>query len=82
MSKSSRSGSFWRSCRRDVPVIGTPGHAERLGRYVGAPMLATDAPLPALSDRELQVFRLIGHGRRTRQIADTLHLNISTSSRS
>jgi DNA-binding CsgD family transcriptional regulator len=46
--------------------------------YVGGRTLAADSPLHALSDRELQVFRLIGHGRRTRQIADTLHLSIKT----
>jgi DNA-binding NarL/FixJ family response regulator len=31
-----------------------------------------------LTDRELQVFRLIGHGRSTRQIADELHLDMKT----
>ena len=31
-----------------------------------------------LSDRELEVFRLIGEGRATREIADELHLSIKT----
>ena len=31
-----------------------------------------------LSDRELEVFRLIGQGRGTRQIAEMLHLSIKT----
>jgi DNA-binding NarL/FixJ family response regulator len=31
-----------------------------------------------LSDRELEVFRLLGQGRGTRQIADQLHLSVST----
>lgn len=31
-----------------------------------------------LSDRELEVFRLIGHGHGTRQIAQELHLSIKT----
>jgi DNA-binding NarL/FixJ family response regulator len=31
-----------------------------------------------LSDRELEVFELIGRGRRTREIADSLHLSIKT----
>ena len=31
-----------------------------------------------LSDRELEVFELIGHGQTTRQIADRLHLSIKT----
>ena len=34
--------------------------------------------LAALSDRELEVFRLIGEGRGTRQIAEKLHLSIKT----
>jgi DNA-binding NarL/FixJ family response regulator len=31
-----------------------------------------------LTDRELQVFKLIGHGRSTRQIGDELHLDMKT----
>jgi DNA-binding CsgD family transcriptional regulator len=31
-----------------------------------------------LSDRELEVFRLIGQGRGTRRIAQRLHLSIKT----
>ena len=34
--------------------------------------------LATLSDRELQVFRLIGEGRRTREIASILHLSPKT----
>jgi DNA-binding NarL/FixJ family response regulator len=34
--------------------------------------------LSTLSDRELQVFRLIGEGRTTRQIAEKLHLSVKT----
>ena len=36
------------------------------------------SPLALLSYRELQVFRLIGHGRRTREIAEILHLSPKT----
>jgi DNA-binding NarL/FixJ family response regulator len=36
------------------------------------------APLDALADRELEVFRLIGHGLKTAQIAERLHLSIKT----
>lgn len=32
----------------------------------------------ALSDRELEIFEMIGHGRTTRQIATRLHLSVST----
>jgi DNA-binding NarL/FixJ family response regulator len=34
--------------------------------------------LSALSDRELEVFRLIGEGCGTRQIAENLHLSMKT----
>ena len=36
------------------------------------------SPIERLSDRELEVFRLIGSGRTTRQIADELHLSVKT----
>ena len=38
----------------------------------------TQAPIARLSDRELEVFRLIGEGHGTRQIADELHLSVKT----
>ena len=34
--------------------------------------------MEALSDRELAVFRLIGEGRGTREIADDLHVSVKT----
>src|SRR5271155_4064286 len=48
-----------------------------LHQYIsGAP---ADIPrLSALSDRELEVFRLIGDGRSNHQIAEKLHLSIKT----
>jgi len=52
---------------------------ERLAvKFVAGRTLDTDSPLDALSDRELQVFRLIGRGRSTRQIAASLTLSIKT----
>lgn len=36
------------------------------------------SPVEGLSDRELEVFRLIGAGRGTRQIAQQLHLSVKT----
>jgi DNA-binding CsgD family transcriptional regulator len=36
------------------------------------------SPIAELSDRELEVLRLIGEGQGTRQIADGLHLSIKT----
>ena len=38
----------------------------------------TGSPMEDLSDRELEVFALIGQGHGTRQIAEELHLSIKT----
>src|SRR5258707_3321722 len=38
----------------------------------------TGSPIEDLSDRELEVFGLIGQGHGTRQIAEELHLSIKT----
>lgn len=45
-------------------------------QYVGG--AATKPALAVLSDRELEVFRLIGEGHSTRHIATELHLSIKT----
>ncbi len=50
-----------------------------LQRAVGrGPKGATRSPLDALADRELEVFRLIGQGVKTAEIAQRLHLSIKT----
>ncbi|MFH1723066.1 MAG: response regulator transcription factor [Elusimicrobiota bacterium] len=36
------------------------------------------SPIQARSDREMEIFRLIGRGRGTREIADTLHRSVKT----
>jgi DNA-binding NarL/FixJ family response regulator len=36
------------------------------------------SPIAELSDRELEVFRLIGQGHGTRQIAEELHISVKT----
>lgn len=36
------------------------------------------SPVERLSDRELEVFRLIGEGHKTRDVADKLHLSVKT----
>ncbi len=38
----------------------------------------TRSPLDALADRELEVFRLIGQGKKTAEIAERLHLSVKT----
>jgi DNA-binding NarL/FixJ family response regulator len=54
--------------------------AERmLQRAVGTERQAvTRSPLDALADRELEVFRLIGQGVKTAEIAERLHLSVKT----
>lgn len=49
-----------------------------LHQYISGASAETTSQLSALSDRELEVFRLIGEGRGTRQIADKLHLSVKT----
>jgi DNA-binding NarL/FixJ family response regulator len=44
----------------------------------GSPAAHQSSPVADLTDRELEVFRLIGEGHGTRQIADELHLSIKT----
>lgn len=36
------------------------------------------SPIEGLSDRELEVFRMIGRGMKTREIAESLHISIKT----
>ncbi len=48
-----------------------------LGRMSGKEG-ASPSSVEALTDRELQVFQLIGSGKTTREIAKTLHLSIKT----
>lgn len=47
-------------------------------KFLGGRTLETDSPLAVLTDRELEVFRLIGQGQGTRQIAQRLRLSIKT----
>jgi len=57
--------------------------SERLGTrmlntLVGGRSPAAASPIEALSDRELEVFSLIGQGHGTRPIAEKLHLSVKT----
>ena len=47
-------------------------------QLVGGRSERTGSPMEDLSDRELEVFALIGQGHGTRQIAEELHLSIKT----
>jgi DNA-binding NarL/FixJ family response regulator len=44
----------------------------------GGAQAVARSPLQALADRELEVFRLIGQGMKTADLADRLHLSIKT----
>jgi len=52
--------------------------AKRLLRQVVSSPAPRKPPIEALTDRELAVFRLIGNGLGTREIADELHVSIKT----
>jgi DNA-binding CsgD family transcriptional regulator len=47
-------------------------------KFVSGPSPMTGLPVSQLSDRELEVFQLIGQGYETRKIAETLNVNIKT----
>jgi DNA-binding NarL/FixJ family response regulator len=47
-------------------------------KFVGGRKNLSTTPVEQLSDRELQVFELLGHGHGTRQIADHLHVGFKT----
>jgi DNA-binding NarL/FixJ family response regulator len=49
-----------------------------LSRAVGVGEAASHSPLDVLADRELEVFRLIGEGLKTGEIAERLHLSVKT----
>src|SRR5271168_5207265 len=49
-----------------------------LQQYVRGGAGPKSSPLLNLTDRELEVYRLIGAGHGTRQIADELHLSVKT----
>ena len=52
--------------------------AKMVGRLVRSGPDVGASAIDRLSDRELEVFRLIGQGHGTRQIAEKLHLSIKT----
>ncbi len=49
-----------------------------LQHYLRGANVAAYSPISELTDRELEVFRLIGEGHGTRQIAEQLHLSVKT----
>lgn len=49
-----------------------------LNRFSGRNDGALSSPIDLLSDRELEVFSLLGQGNGTREIAEKLHLSVKT----
>ncbi len=49
-----------------------------IGRLAEKPGATGSAPTDLLTDRELQVFELIGRGQSTRRIAGELHIDVKT----
>jgi DNA-binding NarL/FixJ family response regulator len=47
-------------------------------RFSSSPKRVEISPVERLSDRELEIFRLLGQGRTTAQIAEDLHLSLKT----
>jgi DNA-binding NarL/FixJ family response regulator len=52
--------------------------AQLLGSFSGRKSRQDDSPFGKLTDREFEVFQLIGHGRSTREIAQQLGLSTKT----
>lgn len=52
--------------------------AKMVSKLVGGKAKVGASPLECLSDRELEVFQLIGQGNGTRRIAEKLYLSIKT----
>lgn len=49
-----------------------------LGKAMRRGQAASISPMDRLSDRELEVFRMLGEGKMTRQIAEELNLSVAT----
>src|ERR1700720_3526056 len=47
-------------------------------RFSASPKTAQASPVERLSDRELEIFRLLGQGRTASEIAEDLHLSLKT----
>lgn len=57
----------------------SPNVSENILRNISARKpRGSDSPIQALSDREFEVFQLVGQGKSTREIADQLHLSPKT----
>jgi DNA-binding NarL/FixJ family response regulator len=67
-----------RSVLRGEVHVSEAVRGQMLHTLVGRQLARDRTGLSRLSDREIEVFQLIGEGRTTRQIAQKLHLSLST----
>jgi len=58
--------------------ISEPVATHLAARAVGARATTDWSPISGLSDRELEVFEMLGQGKGTRDIAETLHVSLKT----
>jgi DNA-binding NarL/FixJ family response regulator len=58
--------------------LSEPMRAHFAEKFVGGDPPATSLPINQLSDRELEVFQLLGQGYETRQIAVSLNISMKT----
>jgi len=47
-------------------------------QFVGGKPTESHSPIDELSDRELEVFEMLGRGLGTRQISESLHISLKT----
>ncbi len=60
------------------PYVSPQMSARLLDTATGRRPRGSNSPMEKLSDREFEVFRLLGNGKRTKEIASTLHLSPRT----
>jgi DNA-binding NarL/FixJ family response regulator len=63
---------------RGQPYVSSALAAQLAKKYVGARAAPDLSMVGRLSDRELEIFQLIGRGHETKRIAQDLHLSIKT----
>ena len=67
-----------RSVLRGEVHVSEAVRGRMLHTLVGRQLARDQTGISRLSDREIEVFQLMGEGRTTRQIAQKLHLSLST----
>jgi len=73
-------GDAIRAVSRGQAIFG-PGIAARLlDHFANPPVAQADDPFPELTNRETEILELLARGRRTAEIASTLHLSPKTVS--